>query len=92
MPHMSDDNYESVKDFLMEASIMGKFSHPNIVHLIGVCFDEHPRYIISELLAGGDLKSFLIESRPEHVSPYFFHNIFMTINVNLIFFYVTLQL
>lgn len=43
---------------------MGKFNHPNIVHLIGVCFDKHPRYIVLELLSGGDLKTFLRESRP----------------------------
>jgi hypothetical protein len=31
-------------DFLMEALIMSKFNHTNIVHFIGVCFDKHPRY------------------------------------------------
>lgn len=54
-------------DFLMEALIMSKFNHPNIVHFIGVCFDKHPRFIILELLAGGDLKTFLRESRPKPV-------------------------
>lgn len=52
----------------MEALIMSKFSHPNIVHFIGVCFDKHPRFIVLELLAGGDLKTFLRESRPKPVS------------------------
>lgn len=47
---------------------MSKFSHPNIVHFIGACFDTHPRYIILELLAGGDLKNFLRDSRPKAVS------------------------
>ena len=55
-------------DFLMEALIMSKFIHPNIVHFIGVCFDKHPRFIILELLAGGDLKTFLRESRSKPVS------------------------
>lgn len=49
----------------MEALIMSKFNHTNIVQFIGVCFDKHPRYIILELLAGGDLKTFLRESRPK---------------------------
>lgn len=44
---------------------MSKFNHPNIVHFIGVCFDKHPRFIVLELLAGGDLKNFLRESRPK---------------------------
>lgn len=47
---------------------MSKFVHPNIVHFIGVCFDKHPRFIILELLAGGDLKTFLRESRSKPVS------------------------
>ncbi|KAG5888425.1 hypothetical protein JTB14_020200 [Gonioctena quinquepunctata] len=56
-------------DFLMEALIMSKFKHPNIVHFIGVCFDKHPRYIVLELLTGGDLKNFLRESRPKPEKP-----------------------
>lgn len=59
---------EAEVDFLMEALIMSKFNHPNIVHFIGVCFDKHPRFIVLELLAGGDLKNFLRESRPKPVS------------------------
>ena len=55
-------------DFVTEAMIMYKFQHPNIVHLIGVCFNKQPRFIVLELLAGGDLKNFLRESRPKPVS------------------------
>ncbi|KAJ6632780.1 ALK tyrosine kinase receptor, partial [Pseudolycoriella hygida] len=69
LPEMSTGQAEA--DFLMEAAIMAKFNHPNIVHLIGVCFDRHPRFIVLELLAGGDLKNFLREgrSKPERPSP-----------------------
>lgn len=69
LPELSTGQAES--DFLMEAAIMAKFNHPNIVHLIGVCFDRHPRFIVLELLAGGDLKNFLREGRnkPERPSP-----------------------
>ncbi|CAG5059934.1 unnamed protein product [Parnassius apollo] len=63
LPELSTGQSEN--DFLMEAAIMAKFNHPNIVHLIGVCFDMHPRFIVLELLAGGDLKNFLRESRPK---------------------------
>nr|XP_042902778.1 leukocyte tyrosine kinase receptor [Parasteatoda tepidariorum] len=62
LPELSSN--QSVFDFLMEALIMSKFSHPNIVSFIGVCFDKMPRYIVLELLPGGDLKSFLRECRP----------------------------
>lgn len=69
LPEMSTSQAEF--DFLMEALIMSKFNHPNIVHFIGVCFDKHPRFIVLELLAGGDLKNFLRESRPKPVRSYF---------------------
>ncbi|XP_050406678.1 leukocyte tyrosine kinase receptor [Patella vulgata] len=62
LPALCTDQTEL--DFLMEAVILSKFNHPNIVKLIGVCFESHPRYIILEVLEGGDLKLFLRESRP----------------------------
>uniref|UniRef100_A0A672LAS5 Tyrosine-protein kinase receptor n=1 Tax=Sinocyclocheilus grahami TaxID=75366 RepID=A0A672LAS5_SINGR len=57
-------------DFLMEALIISKFSHQNIVRCIGVSLQTLPRFILLELMAGGDLKSFLRETRPrlEHPS------------------------
>ena len=70
LPELSSNQAEM--DFLMEALIMSKFNHPNIVHFIGVCFDKHPRFIVLELLAGGDLKTFLRDSRPKPVSALFF--------------------
>ncbi|KAK9299944.1 hypothetical protein QLX08_007170 [Tetragonisca angustula] len=56
-------------DFMMEALIMSKFNHPNIVHFIGVSFDKNPKYIVLELLAGGNLKNFLREERPRADRP-----------------------
>uniref|UniRef100_A0A3B4XW81 receptor protein-tyrosine kinase n=1 Tax=Seriola lalandi dorsalis TaxID=1841481 RepID=A0A3B4XW81_SERLL len=56
-------------DFLMEALII-KFSHQNIVRCIGVSLQAMPRFILLELMTGGDLKTFLRETRPrlEHPS------------------------
>ncbi|CAM1297504.1 ALK (predicted), partial [Pycnogonum litorale] len=65
LPELSSNQAEM--DFLMEALIMSKFNHPNIVRFIGVCFEKLPRFIVLELLSGGDLKSFLRESRPKPV-------------------------
>ncbi|XP_064623025.1 ALK tyrosine kinase receptor-like isoform X3 [Lineus longissimus] len=69
LPAMSTE--QSEMDFLMEALIMSKFDHPYIVKFIGVCFEKHPRYLILELLAGGDLKSFLRDNRPKPCSSSF---------------------
>ncbi|XP_075470410.1 leukocyte tyrosine kinase receptor isoform X3 [Ascaphus truei] len=51
-------------DFLMEALIISKFSHQNIVRCIGVSLQTLPRFILLELMAGGDMKSFLRQNRP----------------------------
>nr|XP_020029809.1 leukocyte tyrosine kinase receptor isoform X1 [Castor canadensis] len=51
-------------DFLMEALIISKFSHRNIVRCVGLSFRAAPRLILLELMSGGDMKSFLRHSRP----------------------------
>ncbi|EDL79925.1 leukocyte tyrosine kinase (predicted), isoform CRA_a [Rattus norvegicus] len=51
-------------DFLMEALIISKFSHQNIVRCVGLSFQAAPRLILLELMSGGDMKSFLRHSRP----------------------------
>ena len=56
---------EQVEDFISESAIMLNFDHPNILHLLGVCFDteDHFPLIILPLMSNGDLKSFLIRKR-----------------------------
>ncbi|XP_002735206.3 ALK tyrosine kinase receptor-like [Saccoglossus kowalevskii] len=56
-------------EFLMEALILTKFNHPNIVKCVGVCFLQVPRFIILELMRGGELKDFLREFRPIKEKP-----------------------
>ncbi|XP_067414052.1 leukocyte tyrosine kinase receptor [Emydura macquarii macquarii] len=56
-------------DFLMEALIISKFSHQNIVRCIGVSLQTLPRFILLELMAGGDMKSFLRQNRPRVNQP-----------------------
>eukprot|EP00731_Ephydatia_muelleri_P029389 Em0020g1033a len=46
--------------FLQEAAIMGQFSHPNVVKMYGVVTVDNPPMIVLELMARGDLHSFLI--------------------------------
>lgn len=55
-------------EFLQEAQLMSNFKHKHILSLIGVCFDTDTLYIIMELMQGGDLLSFLRQSRPCEVS------------------------
>uniref|UniRef100_A0A2K5DI55 Tyrosine-protein kinase receptor n=1 Tax=Aotus nancymaae TaxID=37293 RepID=A0A2K5DI55_AOTNA len=56
-------------DFLMEALIISKFSHQNIVRCVGLSLRAAPRLILLELMSGGDMKSFLRQSRPHLGQP-----------------------
>uniref|UniRef100_UPI00358F66C3 ephrin type-B receptor 2-like isoform X4 n=1 Tax=Myxine glutinosa TaxID=7769 RepID=UPI00358F66C3 len=47
------------RDFLSEASIMGQFDHPNVIHLEGVVTKSRPVMIITEYMENGSLDSFL---------------------------------
>ncbi|OWF41353.1 Leukocyte tyrosine kinase receptor [Mizuhopecten yessoensis] len=51
-------------DFLVEALTMSKFKHDNIVCCLGIYVKNGALLLVEELMAGGDLKHFLVESRP----------------------------
>ncbi|XP_033097790.1 ephrin type-B receptor 1-B-like [Anneissia japonica] len=49
-------------DFLMEASIMGQFDHPNVIKLMGVITKTRPAMIVTDFMENGALDSFLREN------------------------------
>ncbi|KAE9548258.1 hypothetical protein FO519_008530 [Halicephalobus sp. NKZ332] len=61
-------NEDKIK-FIKEAILMNNFDHPNIVKLLGVCFEAEPHLIILELMEGGDLQNFLRSCRPHDSAP-----------------------
>ena len=52
-------NKDAKNDFVKEAVHMNQFNHPNILKLLGVCFDKEPLCLIFEYMDLGDLNSFL---------------------------------
>ncbi|KAJ8921659.1 hypothetical protein NQ315_010568, partial [Exocentrus adspersus] len=50
-------------EFLQEAQLMSHFKHEHILQLLGVCLDNDPHFIIMELMLGGDLLTYLRDSR-----------------------------
>ncbi|KAL2790404.1 leukocyte tyrosine kinase receptor isoform 3 precursor, partial [Daubentonia madagascariensis] len=62
-------SHQDELDFLMEALIISKFSHQNIVQCVGLSLQATPRLILLELMSGGDMKSFLRHSRPHLGQP-----------------------
>ncbi|XP_030754698.1 proto-oncogene tyrosine-protein kinase ROS-like isoform X3 [Sitophilus oryzae] len=58
--HASD---QEKSEFLQEAQLMSHFKHEHIIQLLGVCLDNDPQFIIMELMEGGDLLTYLRNSR-----------------------------
>ena len=61
---------EEVDDFIAESAIMLDFHHPNVLRLVGVCFDTEDNLpvIVLPFMANGDLKSFLKSKKPNTMS------------------------
>ncbi|XP_008287255.1 ephrin type-A receptor 2a isoform X2 [Stegastes partitus] len=57
------------QDFLSEASIMGQFSHPNIIRLEGVVTKFKPAMIVTEYMENGALDTYL-KDRDGEIPPY----------------------
>ncbi|EDQ92546.1 uncharacterized protein MONBRDRAFT_2178, partial [Monosiga brevicollis MX1] len=50
---------ENMYRFVKEANVMKRFDHRNVLRLLGVCLQEEPLYVITELMEKGDLLSYL---------------------------------
>ena len=51
-------------DFRREADLMAELQHPNIVCLLGVCFQEEPMCMLFEYMRKGDLHEYLVTHGP----------------------------
>ncbi|XP_074129767.1 tyrosine-protein kinase TXK [Sminthopsis crassicaudata] len=49
----------SEDDFIEEAKVMMKLSHPRLVQLYGVCIQQKPIYIVTEFMENGSLLHYL---------------------------------
>uniref|UniRef100_A0AAG5DU37 Tyrosine-protein kinase receptor n=1 Tax=Anopheles atroparvus TaxID=41427 RepID=A0AAG5DU37_ANOAO len=52
--------------FLIEANIMKSFKTHHVVRLLGIVSISHPILVVMELMANGDLKSYLRRHRPDY--------------------------
>lgn len=55
---------EEPSQFLAEAKMMMKFNHPHLLKLIGICVDQPPLYIVTELMPTGSMLNYL-RTEPE---------------------------
>ena len=56
-----------VYDFFAEAQIMKKLQHENLLKLCGVCTQEKPFYIVTELIKHGNLLDYLTKGEGQHL-------------------------
>lgn len=56
---------QEVEDFIAESAIMLDFHHPNVLSLVGVCFDTEDQLpiILLPFMANGDLRAYLKSQR-----------------------------
>ena len=58
-----------MQNFLAECILMKKIEHPNVLALLGICFNNEDNlpYIILPFMANGDLKTYLYNKRTSSV-------------------------
>ena len=42
---------------------MSELHHPNVLGLLGICFEDSAPYMLLQYMANGDLKGFLLSKR-----------------------------
>ncbi|KAK9756654.1 hypothetical protein RND81_01G112400 [Saponaria officinalis] len=58
------DSTQGVKEWRAEINFLGKFSHPNLVKLIGYCWEEKELLLVYEYMQKGSLEFHLFQSKP----------------------------
>ena len=63
--HTEASKPDEIEDFIAESAIMLDFNHPNVLRLVGVCFDAEDKLplIVLPYMANGDLRSYLKSKR-----------------------------
>lgn len=46
-----------------EVTILGRLSHPNLVHLIGYCCEDKDLFLIYEFMNKGSLENYILKSK-----------------------------
>ena len=58
--HKCECSQQAIEEFIHEANILHKFSHPNIVEFYGVCMDDLPYCMVFEYMDQGTSASFSV--------------------------------
>ncbi|KAK4771099.1 hypothetical protein SAY87_031631 [Trapa incisa] len=59
------DSEQGLQEWQSEVKFLGKFSHPNLVKLIGYCWEERQFLLVYEYVQRGSLENHLFKQGPE---------------------------
>ncbi|KAL5218386.1 hypothetical protein ABZP36_019070 [Zizania latifolia] len=62
------DSFQGHREWLAEVNYLGQLSHPNLVRLIGYCFEDEQRLLVYEFMPRGSLEHHLFR-RGSHFQP-----------------------
>ncbi|XP_020234637.1 probable serine/threonine-protein kinase PIX13 isoform X2 [Cajanus cajan] len=62
------DSLQGLQEWQSEVQFLGKFSHPNLVKLIGYCWEENQFLLVYEYRQKGSLESHLFRRGPDALS------------------------
>jgi hypothetical protein len=75
------DDEKTRQSFLMEAQTLARFSHPNVLGLIGVCTTRLPWQIVVEHVVHGDLRAVLKSCRTSGIEVKLYEKLYMASQV-----------
>ncbi|CAH1436379.1 unnamed protein product [Lactuca virosa] len=58
---LNTDGYQGFQEWQAEVKILGRLSHPNLVHLIGYCCEDKDLFLIYEFLNKGSLENYILK-------------------------------
>ncbi|KAI3725545.1 hypothetical protein L1987_65335 [Smallanthus sonchifolius] len=59
------DSAQGLKEWQAEVKFLGKFSHPNLVKLVGYCWEDREFLLVYEYIQKGSLENHLFKKGPE---------------------------
>jgi len=65
---LNQEGFQGHREWLAEVNYLGQLSHPNLVKLLGYCFEDEQRLLVYEFMPRGSLENHLFR-RSSHFQP-----------------------
>ncbi|KAL4578429.1 hypothetical protein LXL04_014552 [Taraxacum kok-saghyz] len=58
---LNTDGYQGFEEWQAEVKILGRLSHPNLVHLVGYCSEDTNLFLVYEFMQKGSLENYILK-------------------------------